>query len=207
MTSAAPTDPAIYHITHGGNLPSILAHGCLWSDVQRVRRGIVSTNIGYSHIKRRRLKRQVPVAAGGMLSDYVPFYFCNRSVMLYVISKGASDYSGSQDKIVHLVSSVGRATATGRPWAFTDRHAELRYAEFFSDLADLHRVDWSVMPRTHWVDCREQRQAEFLVHDHFLWAAVDSIGVRTAAIAARVEEFLVGATHRPRVHVAPSWYY
>lgn len=65
----------IFHITHLENLPSIIAENCLWSDAQRIRQGFECTNIGYSHIKERRLKRPVqdadgnPVAAGGKLGD------------------------------------------------------------------------------------------------------------------------------------------
>jgi len=109
MPGSLPTNPAIYHITHMANLPGILRDGCLWSDSERIRRLVESTNIGHRHIKERRLKREVSVAAGGKLGDYVPFNFCNRSVMLYVIYRGHADYAGGQDEIVHLVSSVRTA--------------------------------------------------------------------------------------------------
>ena len=68
-------DPAIYHITHVDNLARIVADGCLWSDAQRIARGLASMNIGYTHIKERRMKRPVLVAAGGTLGQYVPFNF------------------------------------------------------------------------------------------------------------------------------------
>lgn len=83
------------------------------------------TNIGHMHIKQRRLSRRVPAAAGGMLGDYVPFNFCPRSVMLFRVNKGHQDYPGGQEEVIHLVSTVQTAIATGQPWAFTDRHAEL----------------------------------------------------------------------------------
>jgi hypothetical protein len=69
MPGAVPPNPLIFHITHLANLPSIIAHGCIWSDAQRIARGLVTTNIGYSHIKQRRLNRPVPVGAGGKLGD------------------------------------------------------------------------------------------------------------------------------------------
>ena len=77
----------IYHITHVGNLPSIVTHDCLWSDAQRIAQQIGNVNIGHVHIKQRRLQRPVPVAAGGVLGEYVPFNFCNRSVMLFPIHR------------------------------------------------------------------------------------------------------------------------
>jgi hypothetical protein len=170
MPGVTPLQPLIYHITHVKNLPRILADGCLWSDSERARQGVAPINIGHQHIKARRLRRDVPVAAGGKLGDYVPFYFCFRSVMLYPISQGHQDYQGGQDDVVHLVSSVESAVRLKRPWAFTERHAELGYATYFDDLADLDKIDWKVMPLRYWAesaDTKEKRQAEFLVHQRF----------------------------------------
>jgi hypothetical protein len=97
VSGAIPQDPAIYHITHVTNLVGILRDGCLWSDSQRIARSLQTTNIGYTHIKQRRLRRPVPVAALGVLGDYVPFNFCYRSVMLYALRGGHEDYAGGQD--------------------------------------------------------------------------------------------------------------
>lgn len=205
-----PVDPPIFHITHVDNLPGILRSGCLWSDVRRLRGNLQVTNIGYSHIKQRRLRRPVPVAAKGVLGDYVPFYFCPRSVMLYVIHRGHADYGAGQGPIVHLVSNVSTAIGVGRPWAFTDRHAELGHAEFFDNLNDLHQVDWSVMPKKYWNNppiTQELRQAEFLVHDWFRFEAVHEIAVIDAAMAGQVRSLLAGWGHQPAVHVRRNWYY
>jgi hypothetical protein len=68
----------VSHITHIDNLASILLQGCLWSDKKRIELGLVNQNIGYSHIKQRRLLRPVNVAAGGTIGQYVPFNFCPR---------------------------------------------------------------------------------------------------------------------------------
>lgn len=205
-----PSDPPIYHITHVDNLPGIMQAGCVWSDARRVRSNLQVTNIGYSHIKQRRLTRPVPVAAKGMLGDYVPFNFCPRSVMLYVVSRGHVDYSAGQNAIVHLVSTVRTAIHTGRPWAFTDRHADLRHAEYHDDLKDLGEVAWDVMPLRWWNDPpvnQELRQAEFLVHDRFRFDAVTEIGVIHEGMAGQVRSLLAPSVHRPAVHVRPDWYY
>jgi ssDNA thymidine ADP-ribosyltransferase DarT-like protein len=65
----------------------MIREGRLWCDVQRISRNLVNTNIGYSHIKERRMRHPVTVAAGGTLGNHVPFNFCQRSVMLYVVAK------------------------------------------------------------------------------------------------------------------------
>jgi hypothetical protein len=164
--------------------------------------------IGYSHIKQRRLNRPVLVGVGGKLGDYVPFNFCNRSVMLYVVSRGHADHAEGENEIVHLVSSVNTAIALKRPWAFTDQHADLGYAAYFDAIEKLGEVDWTVMPRTQWGgddELKAKRQAEFLIHEEFPWSAVESIGVKNAAVAAKVRALLPQG--RPPVAIQPDWYY
>jgi hypothetical protein len=117
MTSAKPpADPRVFHITHVENLPSIVRSGMLLSHAAVIAGGVATTTIGYGHIKARRRGRPVPIGAGGCLGDYVPFYFCSRSVMLYVIHKGNSPnlgYAGGQRPIVHLVSTARTLESTG----------------------------------------------------------------------------------------------
>lgn len=204
------TNHAIYHITHADNLAGIAREGRLWCDAQRMARNLDNTNIGYSHIKARRMRHPVTVSAGGALGNYVPFNFCPRSVMLYVVSQGHENYREGQRPIVHLVSSIDAIQATGRPWFFTDRHADLGYANQYDALEKLGEVDWAVMPMRQWggdTDLKEKRQAEFLVHDLCPWSAVEMIGVVDQEMAARVQAMLAGAAHRPRVEVHRDWYY
>ncbi len=200
---------AIYHITHADNLANIIGEGRLWCDARRIARGLANTNIGYSHIKARRMRHPVMVAKGGMLGNYVPFNFCPRSVMLYVVSRGHDNYQDGQQPIVHLVSSIDAVVATGRPWFFTNRHADLGYADQYDALEKLDEIDWSVMPVKYWneAETEEKRQAEFLVHDWCPWSAVETIGVINQDIAAQVEAAIVGAAHKPRVEVHRDWYY
>jgi ssDNA thymidine ADP-ribosyltransferase, DarT len=60
----------------------------------------------------------------------VPFYFCPRSIMLYLLHRGNHpelDYTGGQRPIVHLVADLHEivrwAEAQGVRWAFSDRNA------------------------------------------------------------------------------------
>jgi len=203
---APPADPGIFHITHIDNLAGILGEARVWCDAERIRRGLATTNVGLKHIKNRRLTRPVTTNAGGMLGDYVPFNFCYRSVMLYAICRGHADYAGGQESIIHLVSRVSTATSLGRAWAFTDRHAELAHALHFDDLQHLGEVPWSVMNLDYWSEHREERQAEFLVHQYFPWTAVHGVVVRTAAMEATVMHVLESQGHRPAVAIRPDWY-
>lgn len=202
-----PVDPYIFHITHVDNLAGIVGGGGLYSDSERMNRNVASTNIGHLHIKQRRLSRAVTTQAGGNLGDYVPFNFCPRSVMLYVVHKGHQDYAGGQESIVHLVSKVSIATNLGKAWAFTDRHAELAHALHFDDLAKLSEVPWHTMPVQQWPAVREERQAEFLVYGFFPWTAVIEVAVMSQSTESRVIQALSGSPHRPLVTRRPAWYY
>lgn len=189
----------------------MLEAGRLWSDAQRIAQTLDTVNIGHSHIKERRRRRAVSTSAGGMLGDYVPFNFCSRSVMLYVIHRGAVDgYEGGQVPVVHLVSSVEMGIRSHRPWAFTDRHADLKYAKYFESIDDEGEVDWSVMRLKYWSNdenTKEKRQAEFLLHDWCPFSVIGEISVINQEIANQVKEMLDESPFSPRVAVRRSWYY
>lgn len=204
-----PLNPKIFHITHVTNLPKIIASGALWSDARVRATSAAPANVGLQNIKDRRLRTPVRVGAMGMVGDYVPFYFCPRSVMLYLLHKGHENYGGGQDPVVHLVSDVNTAVALSRPWAFTDRNAATAYAQQFDALSDLDKIDWTAMPKRIWNDpvVKEPRQSEFLVHDVFDWTAVHEIAVIDATQQARVLAILGAALHRPPVTVHRDWYY
>jgi hypothetical protein len=212
-----PAEPRLYHITHVDNLPKIIADGVLWSDRQRIGRGIDSALVGMGKIKLRRLE-EIVVACHPTtkVGDYVPFYFCPRSVMLYILWKGNHpevSYRGGQGPIIHLAADMGRviswAKSIGRLWAFKDRNAGTYYGEFFCDVRDLVRIDWDAVESHDFRQAavRDGKQAEFLVHDSFPWTLFDHVGVHDATMGAAVERALAGALHMPRVTVEPNWYY
>jgi len=156
----------------------------------------------------------VPLPPGGVIHDYVPFYFAPRSPMLYAIScGGVAGYSDGQKPIVHLVSSAEAVQEAGLPFVFTDGHAIMDLSDFFNDLNELPRVDWTVMRSRYWNDtvqdpdrCR-RRQAEFLVHRSLPWDLIEEIGVMSQETKRGVDAILPEAGHRPRVVVRAGWYY
>jgi len=199
------------------NLPVIVEHGCLWSDAQRLEQGCDCTIIGMSQIKRRRLKEiEVACHPGTKVGEYVPFYFCPRSIMLYILHRGNHpdlEYREGQWPVVHLQADLKRvvewADRTGRPWAFSDRNAGTYYTSFYADLAQLEVIDWEAVAAIDWRDPRikEGKQAEFLVLDSFPLELVEEVGVidtRTLSVARRI--FHV-ADHKPLVNVHRDWYY
>jgi hypothetical protein len=200
-------DHAIFHITHVDNLVGIVREGGLWCDKQRIARGLTNTNIGYQHIKARRLDKPVKTSAGGTLGDHVPFNFCPRSVMLFVVYKGHEDFGGGQTEIVHLVSSVSAAVAIGGRWAFTDRHAALDHSLHYDDLAYITELPWPAIGARYWSEVREEKEAEFLFHEFFPWEGIAEVGVMTQATADKATRLIANAAHQPAVKIRPEWYY
>lgn len=209
-----PTAPKIYHIVHADRLPSILARGGLLSDAEVIRQTLPGTTIGMSKIKQRRLSELSLRSHRGLrVGGCVPFYFCPRSVMLYLIHKGNAElaYKGGQEPIIHLQADLHRvvewADRTHRRWAFTLSNAGGRYFEDRCDLAQLDELDWEAIQARDWQQCKEGKQAEFLVETFFPWELVERIGVRTVPIASQVYACLAPSDHRPPVEVLPAWYY
>ena len=200
----------IFHITHIDNLEGIIQAGGLWSDAERISQKLETKLIGYSVIKERRLYREVPVAAKGVLGEYVPFYFCPRSPMLYTIYKGnVETYQQGQQNILHLVSSVEKVFQLKSSWVFTNIHAALGYAEFFDDWNNKNEIDWEVIHSNDWggKERRSKKQAEFLVHRFFPWICFHKIGVHDMEIRNKVSYILQFSSHKPQISIEDKWYY
>jgi hypothetical protein len=210
-----PPNPKIYHITHVDNLANIAARGLL-SDVTTAQQGGPDQVIGMSSIKQRRRELEVACYPGTKVGEYVPFYFCPRSVMLYVIhcaNHPELAYRGGQDPIIHLEADLHRvvrwAKNNGVRWAFSLSNAGARYAEFRTGSDKLDELDWNAIQARDFrdPDIKERKQAEFLVHEYCPFQLIERIGVRTQTIRKRVLRILSTATHKPIVEVCPDWYF
>ncbi len=176
----------------------------------------VGTTIGMGTIKRRRLQLPVPCHSGTYVGEYVPFYFCSRSIMLYVIHRANHselEYRGGQMPIVHLEADLETvikwADNNERRWAFSLSNASARYTEFRSDISQLGDVNWSAVATRDFRsdEVNEGKQAEFLVHEFFPWELVDRVGVIRRDIAQRVADAMSNAMHRPVIEIKRNWYF
>ncbi|MGK8440665.1 type II toxin-antitoxin system toxin DNA ADP-ribosyl transferase DarT [Ectopseudomonas hydrolytica] len=210
---AVPAQPKIYHICHVDRLPSIIASAGLLSDAVLLNQALPGTVIGMNHIKQRRLQLELDSHPGLHVGECVPFYFCPRSVMLFLISRGHQDlaYNGGQGPIVHLQAdlhaTVQWANAQARRWAFTLSNAGSNYFEDRADLAQLNEIDWDAVAARIWHQCKEPKQAEFLLEQSFPWHLVERIGVQSRQIYTQVANALPAQGHRPTVELRPEWYY
>lgn len=211
-----PNPVSIYHITHVDNLGSIVANGGLLSDVDMEARGAPQHAVGMSSIKQRRIRLPVTCHPGDFVGEYVPFYFCSRSIMLYLLYRANHPeltYHGGQGPIVHLELDLGRcvewAEASGVRWAFSLANAGAAYAPFRSDLGQLDDVDWEAVAADDFRSARvhEGKQAEFLIRRFVPWGLVQRIGVLSEDVANQVRVALGDAGDVPQVDVLPRWYF
>lgn len=207
----------IYHITHINNLEGIIKNGVLWSDAKRLENCPECKLIGMPDIKRRRLEKlDVYCHPGTKVGQYVPFYFCPRSVMLYILHMGnhpGINYDGGQEPIVHLQADLEKAIQWANDehvlWAFSDRNAGAYVASFYNDIGELPKLNWDAIASRNFRDSqiKEGKQAEFLMMDAFPWSLVEYIGVINRGMVQQVQQVLASSGHKPQTGIQHGWYY
>lgn len=215
-----PAQPKIYHIVHVDRLPSILADGFLWCDAEIVKRVPPGTTIGMNGIKQRRLGLPLTSHPGLRVGDCVPFYFCPRSIMLYLIYQANHVdliYRGGQDPIVHLQADLYKvvdwAEQNRQRWAFTLSNAGASYFEDRCDLRQLNEINWQAVQAAQWsgngiaTSIKEGKQAEFLLENSFPWHLVERVGVCSRPVYQQVTKVLPAGSHQPKVEIKRDWYY
>jgi hypothetical protein len=204
----------IYHIVHVDKLPSIMSTGALLSDAKLYKVMEMGTNIGMEKIKQRRLQITFSSYRDMHVGDCVPFYFCPRSVMLYILSQKNHpeiDYKGGQEPIIHLVANFKRvidwAGKNSKRWVFTDSNAGSHHFNDYNDTKYLSMIDWKAVHAKYWIDCREKKQAEFLIEDKLPWKLIESIGVYSKQYYNEVISLLSSQSHQPITRIKTDWYY
>ena len=210
-------------MTHVDNLVNILENGKLLAK-SRVKNN-QRTSIASEEVQSRREKMLVSKPPGGVLHDYVPFYFAPRAPMLYCNHMGSIPNACDQKDIIYLVTTAQKL-ATETDFVFYDRHAVLGYAECFNQLDDLSKIDWRIFfenphvggyakywqdkqdnNHPHWGSRREIRQAEFLVHEELDFSLIKGIAVNNQSVEARVIDALQDTEYDHKVIVKPVWYF
>lgn len=202
--------PPIYHFTDGTNLEAILAAG----ELRAHRHAGNATDIADPTIKKRRTRIAVPCGSGGVVADYVPFYYATRSPMLFSIKSGnVPDVSDEQRRLVYFVSSTEAVVGAGLAYVITNGNASAAFTGFFDDIARLAEVDWKLMAEGHWAnteddnDRRRRRGAEFLVHGAVPLSLVSEIGVHDEPVRARVADLVAAAGLELPVAIRKKWYF
>ena len=162
----------VFRITHIDNVKWILENGlhCINSDIQDPN----FISIGHKYLIKKRKQQEIP--SGGKLADYIPFYFTPYSPMLYAITEGnfKSVEHCKREEIVILTASLKTIAAKQDiKFTFTDQHAYLKSAEFYSSLDELKKIQWKILqdPQNFKKNyrnpkARELYQAEALIRGH-----------------------------------------
>ena len=210
-----PSPTPIYRFMHIDNLRVCLRRGALHASNHVPDDGHAYRTIHNVSIQRERHIRAVPCGPGGVIHDYVPFYFGPRSPMLFQLHTGwVEGYNEGQEPLVYLVSTAQAIHESSAGYVFSDGHGIASFTMWFDDLADLDKVDWEAVHARVWrdtvndTDRQRRKQAEFLVHRRCDMSLIQNLGVLNAAMRTRVEEILAEfPEHRFGVDVRPEWYY
>ena len=210
-----PEKALIFRITHRRNVPWILKNG-LWSrNSGHLDPHFVT--IGNTELIENRVNKPVPIPPGGVLSDYVPFYFTPYSPMLLNIVTGRNVQRRDKPELVVLVSSLHDVAKANRPFVFTDRHAYLyyvsedNYSDRLEDLATM--IPWDLLQKrdfrhdTEHPDRSERYQAEALVHEHLSAAALLGIVTYDEQTAGVIRSCANEEGLDMNVHANPNWFF
>lgn len=206
-----PKKALIWRIVHRDNLAWILNNG-----LHCANSGVLSpdyVNIGSPELIDRRRHRAVPIAPGGTLADYVPFYFTPFSVMMKNIHSGWGVPQRRNEEIVILVSSLLHVKSLGLPFVFTNAHAYPDWTDYYSDLAQLGEIDWEILQRRDFKrdpddpKKMERYQAEALVLQQVPIQGVLGIICYTEALKQSIEQQVEAHALTLPVYARTGWYF
>jgi len=211
-TNLNPDKALIWRITHRRNLSWILANGLHAGN--GVARSPDWVTIGNEDLINRRTRRTVPLAPGGVLNDYVPFYFTPFSPMMYNIYTGRGGVRQvANTDIVILVSSMYRVAELGLPFVFTDRHAYTATANYYCNLASLGKIDWPLLQQRNFQrdpddpEKVERYQAEALIHGQMPIHALLGAVCYTQQVQWQLQEQINRQGVQLDVRCLPAWYF
>jgi hypothetical protein len=214
MTMPVPTP--IFRFLHIENLAVCLQRRALHTPNHCPDDGLTYRTIHNVDIQQQRRRRRIPCGPGGVIHDYLAFYFGYLSPVLFQLKTGrVQGYTEGQEPLIYLVSSVQAIHEAGLQFVFSDGHGIAFDTHWYADVSDLDKVDWNMVYQRYWaadyerdMDRQRRKQAEFLVYRQCDWALIQEIGVLNTTIKARVEDFLeqFGETDTS-VNVRLEWYY
>ena len=226
--STAPRKPAlrplnvgeqrIYHVTHVGNLPGILATGALLADASADWQTRPVTDI--SSPENREARRRTPVAGddSAAVAEYVPFFLSPTATVWDILRAGTPDprlSSATRDipaaEFVILVSTIrqvsgihsGDVSPAQPAIVVADGDAALPLTRFAASTDTHERMLRRILLGD---DDDASSRAEFLVRDAVPLNAVSLIGVAHNTARESVREILSSSDFAPRVAVHPPWF-
>lgn len=171
-------------------------------------------SMGNNSLIDRRGETYVHIGNQGSLNDYVPFYFTPFSIMMLNIHTGYGDIPQIDNSdIVILVASLHDLRTHDINFVFTDRHAYVEYAKFYTDLQHLQDIDWTLLQNRDFSyscddpDKKVRYQAEALIYRNLPIAYLKAIVCYNETAQAEVESHLNRLSISANVYVSPKLYF
>lgn len=221
-----PNPVRLFHITALPNLEAICRQRALICKNRLGHHGINYQNIAHEGAQNSRSQRNVLDPPGGMLHDYVPFYFAPRSPMLSAIqNRKVTGCQLVQEDIIYFETTINNVAALNLKFVFYDRNATLSYSKAYADLKLLPSViAWDLLtenPRLDgyckyfvnktenpkYIDRMEKRLAEFLVKEQVPLHCFTRIGVIDSDKQREVNRILSAHTLELSVDIMIDWYF
>ena len=211
-TNLNPEKALIWRIVHRDNMPWILDNGLFAGNSATRCPNWVS--IGNPELTSKRATHPVPIAPGGCLNDYVPFYFTPFSVMMRNIHTGWGGIPKRRNEdIVILVSSLHHVQKLGLKFVFTDMHAYYQWATYHDDIRELSQVDWELLQRRDFKRDPddpakfERYQAEALIHQHCPIDGLLGMVCYTQELSDNLGLLAQQRGLSLKAHARPNWYF
>ncbi len=158
----------LFRMTHIENVPHILKNGITHSTSGNANPNFVP--IGDRSMITTR--NNFLLNNGKRLGEYIPFYFANRTPMLYVVQNGFNMVAPIPAvSIVYCVSSVQKIIDLQLDFVFTDGHAVDSFSAQYTttDIQNIDTIlDNNAINAKYWrdendLDRKRRKEAEFLV--------------------------------------------
>ena len=207
-----PERALIFRVIHRANLAWVLQHGlhCGTSAT----RSDHWVSIGNQELISKRACWPVSLAPGGVLNDYVPFYFTPFSVMMHNITTGWNGVTRHpKQDILILVASLRRVAELRMVFLFTTSHANNALVTYSNDLAGLNLIDWDILQTRNFRRDPDdpakfaRYQAEALIHRHCPLSGLSGIVCFNGPVKLQVQQALTAADVTLPVAARPGWYF
>ncbi len=211
-----PNPTPILRFTHVDNLDTITRRGGLHAPNQVPDDGLPYRFCHSAEVESARVDVPIHLGPGGMIHDYVPFYFGYLSPMMLNLKTGrVGGYSEGQEPLIYLLSSAQAIEAAGLDFVFSEGHGLATITEWFDELGRLDAVDWTMVNQRYWTDTiddmdrQRKKQAEFLVYQCCPWSLIQEIVVIDSTMQQRVVTIQAAfpVPQRRVVMVKREWYY
>ncbi len=213
---SVPTPTLIVRFLHLANLSVVMQRGGLHAPNFTPNDGLAYKTIHKIDVQQKRADKQISCGPGGVIHDYVPFYFGYLSPMMLNLKTGrVLGYTEGQEPLIYLGTTAQAIAESGAAFVFSDGHGLAAYTSWFEDLSQLDKVDWNIVNERYWkdnandMDRQRKKQAEFLVHQFCDWSLIHAVVVIDETRKSQVERLFANFSqdmHRP-IHVKRDWYY